>query len=59
MAERLLDDFPGSVESLELIPSSGGRFEVKAGGSLIYSKLATRRHAEYAEVADALRAALG
>ncbi len=58
MAEQLLETFVGSVTSLELIPSSGGRFEVVAGDDLIYSKKETGRHAEFDEVAQALRDAL-
>lgn len=38
------------IESLELIPSSGGVFEVEVNGSLIYSKKATGRHAGTGEV---------
>jgi len=33
------------------VPSEGGRFEVSVNGELIYSKLATQRHAEPGEVA--------
>ena len=39
---------------IELIPSSGGRFEVVADGHLIYSKLTTGRHATHEEVFEAL-----
>jgi len=39
----------------ELIPSSGGVFEVVVDGDVIYSKLATGRHAEPGEVARLLR----
>lgn len=55
MAQQLLDNFFGSIDSLELIPSGGGRFEVIANGQLIYSKKATGRHAEYDEVASSLQ----
>ena len=58
MAERLLETFPQAIASLELLPSSGGRFEVIADGELIYSKKETGRHAEFDEVAAALRATL-
>ena len=58
MAEKLLADFDGSIDGLEFIPSSGGRYEVIAAGELIYSKEGTGRHAEYEEVADAVRALL-
>jgi selenoprotein W-related protein len=55
MADQLLAEFSSSIEALELIPSSGGRFEVVAGDQLIYSKKATGRHAEYDEVATSFR----
>jgi selenoprotein W-related protein len=38
------------IESVTLIPSDGGRFEVSVNGKLIYSKLQTKRHAEAGEV---------
>jgi selenoprotein W-related protein len=34
-----------------LIPSDGGKFEVEVNGTLIYSKLQTKRHAEPGEAA--------
>ena len=38
------------IESLTLVPSTGGRFEVEVNGQLVYSKLQTGRHAEPGEV---------
>jgi selenoprotein W-related protein len=58
MTEQLLADFESDVEELTLIPSGGGVFEVEVDGRLIYSKRQTGRHAEYAEVRDAIRARL-
>jgi len=48
---ELLTKFEFELESLRVIPSKGGRFEVTLDGELIYSKLATHRHAEPGEVA--------
>jgi selenoprotein W-related protein len=42
------------IESVTLIPSDGGRFEVSVNGKLIYSKLQTKRHAESGEVVGLL-----
>jgi selenoprotein W-related protein len=42
-----------------LIPSSGGVFEVKVDGDLIFSKKALRRHAEPGEVVRLVRARSG
>jgi predicted Rdx family selenoprotein len=39
---------------VELIPSSGGRFEVVADGTPIFEKSKARRHAEPGEVIAAL-----
>lgn len=47
------------VESLELVPSSGGLFEVTLDDELIFSKADLGRHAEDGEVASLIRARLG
>ncbi len=51
----LLRQFEAQIESLELIPSDGGRFEVSVNGKLVYSKLQTKRHAEPGEVVGLVR----
>ncbi len=50
LEKDLLKEFEHVIESITLIPSDGGRFEVSANGSLIYSKLETKRHPEPGEV---------
>jgi len=40
-AEELFNHFRRDIEKLELIPSSGGAFEVTVNGVKIYSKLDT------------------
>jgi len=57
MAE-LTKQFELDIQSIRLIPSDGGRFEVTADDQLIYSKLQTRRHAEAGEVAGLVGALL-
>jgi selenoprotein W-related protein len=47
---ELLENFEPDIESLTLIPSDEGRFEVMVNDQLIYSKLGTKRHAEKGEV---------
>lgn len=59
MTSELLEKYTQSIEEMILIPSGGGRFEVIAGGDLIYSKKATGRHAEPGEVAGLFEKALG
>jgi selenoprotein W-related protein len=55
LAEELLKELEPSIETLTLIPSDGGRFEVTVNESLIYSKLQTRRHAELGEILGLIR----
>lgn len=55
MAE-LVREFEYEIESIELIPSDGGRYEISFDGQLIYSKLKTKRHAEPSEVLGLVRA---
>jgi len=54
MAE-LLSNFEPEIGSMTLIPSDGGRFEVKVNDRLVYSKLQTHRHAEPGEVVGLVR----
>jgi selenoprotein W-related protein len=42
---------------VRLIPSSGGVFEVTVDGELVFSKKASRRHAEPGEVVRLIRGA--
>jgi len=50
----LLSKFEPEIESIRVVPSDGGRFEVTVNGTLLYSKLETHRHAEPGEVAALL-----
>jgi selenoprotein W-related protein len=56
MVDQLLGEFEHNLGSVTLIPSTGGVYEVIVGDELVYSKKATGRHAEYAEVAEPVRA---
>jgi len=58
LAAELLKEFEPNIESITLVPSDGGRFEFSVDGKLIYSKLATHRHAEPGEVAGLVRECL-
>jgi selenoprotein W-related protein len=51
LAAELLENYTPAIQTLTLIPSGGGRFEVQVDDDLIYSKKATGRHAETGEVA--------
>ena len=48
--DELLKDYEHLIESVALIPSDGGRFEVSVNGQLIYSKLQMKRHPEAGEI---------
>jgi selenoprotein W-related protein len=52
LSAELFEHFEHVIESLTLIPSDGGRFEVSLNGQLIYSKLQTKRHAEAGEIVN-------
>lgn len=49
-AAVLLENFEPEIDSITLIPSDGGRFEITVNGNLIYSRLETRRHIEAPEL---------
>jgi selT/selW/selH-like putative selenoprotein len=49
MAE-ILRTYEFKVDSVKLIPSDGGKFEVKVGDRLVYSKLKTGQHIEPTEL---------
>ncbi|MCL4269516.1 MAG: SelT/SelW/SelH family protein [Anaerolineales bacterium] len=50
LADELLKNYEHVIESVALVPSDGGKFEVSVNGNLIYSKLQTKRHAEAGEI---------
>ena len=54
MAAELKQAWPDT--DVRVIPSSGGVFEVKVDGELLFSKRALRRHAEPGEVVRLIRA---
>jgi selenoprotein W-related protein len=52
----LLAEFEHQITDLKIIPSKGGVYEVVVDGDLVYSKKATKRHAEPEEILAAIRA---
>jgi predicted Rdx family selenoprotein len=52
LAAEIAQRFPSA--KVELMPSSGGRFEVVANGKAIFEKSKLHRHAEPGEVIAAL-----
>jgi len=59
LVDELLKHYEHLVEEIKLIPSDGGRVEVTVNGQLLYSKLATHRHAEPGEVLGLVRKLVG
>jgi selT/selW/selH-like putative selenoprotein len=53
-----MKEFEAYISSWELIPSDGGRFEVKVGDKLVYSKLETGRHTDSDELRPLIKAAI-
>jgi selenoprotein W-related protein len=51
----LLKNYEPDIESLAIIPSDGGRFEVSVNGQLVFSKLETKRHAEVDEIINTIK----
>jgi selenoprotein W-related protein len=54
LAAEIAEQFPDA--DVQLIPSSGGRFEVALDGTPIFQKSKLGRHAEPGEVVRSLRA---
>ena len=50
LANELLKNIEPEIESITLIPSEGGRYEITVNDTLVYSKLQTGRHADPGEV---------
>jgi selenoprotein W-related protein len=50
LTAELLQAYEPEIKQISLTPSAGGRFEVVINGDLVYSKLATGRHANPGEV---------
>ena len=57
--DELLKNYEHVIETITLVPSDGGRFEVMVNGQLLYSKLQLHRHAEPGEVLGLVRSLVG
>jgi selenoprotein W-related protein len=57
--DELLKQYEHVVETITLVPSDGGKFEVSVNGQLVYSKLETHRHAGPGEVLGLVRTMVG
>ena len=59
LADEILGNYQHVVENLNLVTGSGGAYEVTVNGELIYSKFATKRHAEDGEVFEIFQKMVG
>jgi selenoprotein W-related protein len=50
LAAELLKTFEPDIETLTLIPSDHGRFEIEVNQKLVFSKAALHRHATTGEI---------
>ena len=58
MAQELLGTFGEALGGVSLVPSSGGVFEVRADGELVWSRKETGRFPEIKELKRAVRDAV-
>ena len=56
LTAEILKAYEAHITSLELIPSSGGAFEVELDGQLVYSKKETNRHPAAPEIKKLIEA---
>ena len=56
--EDILEKYGKEVKSIDLIPTSGGKFEFYLNGDLLYSKIETDRHTEDGEILGLIEKAL-
>ena len=54
----MLTEFEPHIAEWVLVPSDDGRFELEINGTLVYSKLATMRHAEVDEIRQLVQRAV-
>ena len=59
MVQAILDTFEHHIDSITVIPSRGGVFEVTVGDDLVFSKKELGRHATVEEVIEAIDAIVG
>ena len=59
LMDELLKHYEHVVETITLVPSDGGKFEVSVNGQLLFSKLDTHRHAEPGEILGLMRKMVG
>jgi selenoprotein W-related protein len=59
LMDELLKHYEHVIETITLVPSDGGKFEVTVNGGLLFSKSQLHRHAEPGEVLGLVRKLVG
>jgi selenoprotein W-related protein len=59
LTDELMKNYEHVIESITLVPSDGGRFEVTINDNLVFSKVQTHRHAEPGEVLGLVKNIVG
>jgi selenoprotein W-related protein len=59
LADELLTGWAPIIQTIELLPSSKGRFEVTLDGQSIFSKASLGRHAKPGEIVRIVRQRIG
>ena len=57
--DELLKHYEHVIETITLVPSDDGKFEVSVNGDLLFSKKKLARHAEAGEVLGLVRELVG
>jgi len=55
LADHLVKQFKQQIDELALLPSDGGRFEIKVNDELIYSKLQTGQFPGNGDIEQSIR----
>ena len=57
--DELLKNYEHVIETISIVPSDDGKFEVSVNGDLLFSKKQLHRHAEPGEVLGLVRNLVG
>lgn len=55
LAQKVLNEHKNNIEDLSIVPSTGGAFEIRVDGNLIFSKLKENRFPGLGEAESLIR----
>ncbi|MBN2794413.1 MAG: Rdx family protein [Clostridia bacterium] len=55
LAQKVLSEHKNNIEDLSIVPSTGGAFEIRVNGNLIFSKLMENRFPGLGEAESLIR----